>query len=169
MRNYILSLMALASVAQLHAEGYTDYARVKSSEPQYERVSTDRQVCWNETVNVRDDRNYSGNNTAGMILGGATGAIVGHQFGGGRGRDAMTAIGAVTGAMIGNKWGQNDNNRNDSYRTEEVRRCRNEPEWTQRITGYKVTYEYAGRRYTTIMPNDPGRDMKVNVAVSPVF
>ncbi|MGH8858131.1 MAG: glycine zipper 2TM domain-containing protein, partial [Polaromonas sp.] len=35
------------------------------------------------------------------VLGGVAGAVVGHQIGGGRGRDAATVIGAVGGAVAG--------------------------------------------------------------------
>ncbi|MGH6640113.1 MAG: glycine zipper 2TM domain-containing protein [Polaromonas sp.] len=37
----------------------------------------------------------------GAVLGGVAGAVVGHQIGGGRGRDAATVIGAVGGAVAG--------------------------------------------------------------------
>lgn len=42
----------------------------------------------------------------GTFLGGATGAVVGSQFGGGNGRLAATAVGAILGAAIGNDIGQ---------------------------------------------------------------
>lgn len=167
MRKLLALVIAMGAVAQASADGYTDYAKVKNVEPQYEQVKTDRQVCWNETVNVKDQRDRGGN-TAGLILGGVTGAVVGHQFGKGHGKDAMTAIGAVTGAMVGRQWGNNDD-RDDTYHTEQVQRCRSEPEWTQRVTGYRVTYEYAGKRYTTFSTSDPGREIKVNVAVNPIL
>ena len=38
----------------------------------------------------------------GAILGGVAGAVVGHQFGGGRGRDVATVAGALGGAVAGN-------------------------------------------------------------------
>ena len=36
------------------------------------------------------------------ILGGVAGAVVGHQIGGGTGRDIATVVGAVGGAVAGN-------------------------------------------------------------------
>ena len=39
---------------------------------------------------------------AGAIIGGVAGAVLGHQIGGGFGRDAATAVGAIGGAVAGN-------------------------------------------------------------------
>ena len=54
-------------------------------------------------------------------------------------------------------------------REEVVQRCdvRYEREYEERIDGYRVTYEYNGREYTTRMPYDPGERIKVRVAVAP--
>ncbi len=38
----------------------------------------------------------------GAIIGGAAGAVLGHQFGGGTGRDVATVIGAIGGGLAGN-------------------------------------------------------------------
>ena len=52
---------------------------------------------------------------------------------------------------------------------EVVQRCdtRYEKEYEERIDGYRVTYEYNGREFTTRMPYDPGEKIRVRVAVSP--
>ena len=39
----------------------------------------------------------------GVVAGGLTGAVVGHQVGNGRGQDAMTVLGAAGGAYAGNE------------------------------------------------------------------
>ena len=54
-------------------------------------------------------------------------------------------------------------------REEVVQRCdvRYEHEYEERIDGYRVTYEYNGREYTTRLPYDPGERIKVRVAVAP--
>ena len=46
------------------------------------------------------------NETAGSIIGGVTGAVVGNQFGSGDGKTAATALGAVIGAMVGGNVGR---------------------------------------------------------------
>ena len=48
----------------------------------------------------------SENETAGTILGGVAGAVVGNQFGKGSGNTAATALGAVIGAAVGRNIGQ---------------------------------------------------------------
>ena len=45
----------------------------------------------------------------GAILGGVAGAVVGHQFGGGSGRDVATVAGALGGAVAGNAIEKNRN------------------------------------------------------------
>jgi uncharacterized protein YcfJ len=52
---------------------------------------------------------------------------------------------------------------------EVVQRCevRYEDQYEERIDGYRVTYEYNGREYTTRMPYDPGSKIRVRVAVAP--
>lgn len=48
----------------------------------------------------------SENETAGTILGGVAGAVVGTQFGDGTGKTAATALGAVIGATVGRNIGR---------------------------------------------------------------
>ena len=50
-----------------------------------------------------------------------------------------------------------------------VERCetRSEVREEERIDGYRVTYEYNGRVYTTRTKRDPGDELRVRVAVSP--
>lgn len=47
----------------------------------------------------------------GAVAGGVTGAVVGHQIGNGRGRDAMTVLGGVGGAFAGHAIEKNINQR----------------------------------------------------------
>lgn len=53
----------------------------------------------------------SGSAVAGTVIGGAVGAVVGHQFGQGRGNDLATAAGAVGGAIVGHELQQRANER----------------------------------------------------------
>lgn len=47
--------------------------------------------------------------TIGSVLGSATGALIGYQFGGGHGKYATTAAGAVAGYVLGGKFQENLN------------------------------------------------------------
>lgn len=152
-----LALLAALFSSAAVADDFEDYARVERVTPQFQRVDVPGQVC--ETGYVEADaapRNYGGS-----ILGGIAGAIVGNQVGGGDGRVAATAIGAITGAIVG------DQMQNGDGRPRQVRRCRTVDHWENRLTGYVVNYVYDGRSYETIMSNDPGREMRVRVSVTP--
>ena len=48
----------------------------------------------------------SENETAGTIIGGVAGAVVGNQFGKGSGKTAATALGAIIGATVGRNVGK---------------------------------------------------------------
>ncbi len=52
-------------------------------------------------INVSEKRGDS--NALGVVAGGAAGALLGHQVGGGRGKDLATVAGAVGGAYAGKK------------------------------------------------------------------
>ena len=45
-------------------------------------------------------------NLIGAVVGGAVGAVLGHQIGGGSGRDAATVLGGVAGAVVGSQVGR---------------------------------------------------------------
>ena len=61
---------------------------------------------------VTNIQNYAGGvarsapNVPGAILGGVAGAVIGHQIGGGSGRDAATVLGGAAGAAIGSQAGR---------------------------------------------------------------
>lgn len=67
------------------------------------------------TVAIRNDSQQIASTVAGGVIGG----VLGNQLGGGRGNDALTAIGAAGGAYAGNTIARN----NQSYA----------PEWTVRL------------------------------------
>ncbi len=177
-RRIVFSLCMLGGVAgAVSADGFDDYARVRSAVPEFERVNRPRQECYNEIVEsrvrpVRPAPPPRERDVGGTVLGGIVGGVIGNQFGKGHGREAATAAGAVAGALLG---GQVDGRSEpqyapppDEYVEREVRRCRSVEHWEQRLIGYRVSYEYAGRRYTTILPYDPGREIRVRVSVEPM-
>ena len=66
-------------------------------------VGPPEQRCWVERQQVVEDRGNA--NVGGAIVGALIGGVLGHQIGGGRGRDVATAGGAVAGAAIGSNAG----------------------------------------------------------------
>lgn len=160
-----LALIAVAAAACAHAETFIDNARVRAAQPQYESVAVPRQECSSQYVNeVRrtDSRNYGG-----AIVGGIAGALLGNQVGGGHGREAATAVGAVVGAMTGDNLANRDRQAQYVEVPREVTSCRTVQDVQQRLTGYRVEYEYRGQVYTTFLPQDPGRSLRVRVSVDP--
>jgi uncharacterized protein YcfJ len=111
-----------------------------------------------------------------MILGGIIGAAIGNQIGRGDGRRAATVAGAVIGSAIGHDTADRRNARNSGpvyteSRPYETERCevRYDESYEDRVEGYRVTYEYAGRRQTTQLPYDPGDRIRVRVDVRPDY
>lgn len=145
-----------------------DYARVTHVEPivRQVRVETPTRECYDDVRYVESRPHISDPEVGGRTLVGAIiGGVVGHQFGSGRGRDAATVAGAAIGAGVGYDAAAR---RSASVREEIVQRCevRYEKRYEERVDGYRVSYEYNGREYTTRLPYDPGSRIRVRVAVA---
>lgn len=148
-RIVLLTVLAgVAGVAFAQEQG-----RVLSSTPILQQVAIPRQVCGNETV-------YSGspNSGAGAVMGAIAGGAAGNAVGKGGGRAAATAIGLIGGAILGN---QIEGSGPPQYQN--VQRCTTETYYENRAVGYNVTYEYAGRQYTTQTATDPGQWIPLSV------
>ena len=177
----LMSVLAATSTSVLadhdreySREKYGDYARVTSVTPEYERVNNPRQECSSEYIpgtTYRNERVDSGRSYTGTIVGGITGALIGSRLGKGNGNRAATAAGAIAGAVIGDHVQESGRNTRygDVYAepAREVQRCRVVDNWDNRLTGYRVVYEYAGRSYTAVLPQNPGRQIPVRVSVTP--
>lgn len=143
------------------------YAKVVDVDPIYRdvRVRETREVCREEPVTERVV--HRGRADPGAVLVGAViGGVIGHQFGGGRGQDVATAAGAVIGANHAANRTYRDGHVTErtvyETRCETVRPFRYERE----LTGYDVTYKYAGRLYHTRTDEHPGSRIRVRVDVS---
>ena len=105
-RTLVLALLAASGVAAYaQPQGdfaFTDEARVRSVEPQYQQVQVPRQECRTETVMEQRPVGGSGPNYGGVAIGAVVGGLLGNQVGAGHGKEAATAAGAVAGAMVGN-------------------------------------------------------------------
>lgn len=100
------------------------------------------------------------------VIGGLAGAVLGSRVGGGDGRYLGTAVGTIAGGAAGRAIYE-ANSRPD-YQRGAVRVC--EPTGygseSERVDGYDVTYEYAGRQYHTRRDYHPGERIRVRVDVS---
>ena len=116
-------------------------------------VGPPEERCWMEREQVRG---RSEPNVGGAIAGALIGGILGHQVGGGAGRDLATAGGAVAGGVIGSNVGRND----AAPVARDVRRCESTANTTPAY--WDVTYIFRGQPHHVQMRNEPGRTIQVN-------
>lgn len=129
------------------------YAQVVSATPIKETVKTPRQECRNVTVThrrpVQDEHRLTGS-----VLGAVAGGVLGHQFGGGRGKDVATVVGALGGGYAGNQL-QGSMQERDTYTTTQ-QRCKTVYDKSEKMLGYDVTYKIGDQQGKIRMDRDPG-------------
>ena len=91
----------------------------------------------------------------GAIAGALIGGVLGHQVGGGHGKDLATVGGAVAGGVIGSNVG-----RNGQTTSQDVRRCENTTSGTPAY--WDVTYNFRGQQHQMQMTTPPGTTIAVN-------
>lgn len=160
----LVSVLAAGAAAQ--ADTFFDQARVRHVEPQYQQVSVPRQECTTQLV-TENQRVGGERNMGGLVIGGVIGAMVGNQVGKGHGREAATALGAVGGAIAGDQIANQGRVEAVQPVSREVQACRTVQEVQNRITGYRVFYEWRGMEYSTLMREHPGHTVRVRVSVDP--
>lgn len=154
MKTCLLMPFAFAVLAaQVQAADFIDDATVISAVPSYapnppQRVCTDVQQAGNDM------------SAAGVVIGGVAGGLIGNTVGKGNGKTAATAVGAVAGALAGNAVANRANQ-------PAQQKCQMVSDGSQHVTGYNVTYQYAGKTATVRMSRDPGRTLRVGVSVLP--
>lgn len=159
----VIALPILLAGANAHA--FEAIANVVSASPVTEMVNRPTQQCWTET---QQTTRYSPpeHNYVGAVVGGLAGGLLGATVGRGNGRIAGAAVGAGVGALTGDAVA-NQNSGTAYTTTTPVQRCRQVENFQPVTTGYLVTYEYNGQRFTARMPYNPGSQVRVNVAVTP--
>ncbi len=138
-------------------------APVVASVPVYDTINEARQECWTETTGYETQSYRSANNPGGAILGAIAGGLIGSTVGKGNGKVAAAAVGAATGAVVGDRW--NSGVVSESRPTQ-VERCTTHDNFRQVLIGYDVRYRFNDREFTTRLPYDPGRFLKLNVSYS---
>ena len=118
-------------------------------------VGPPEQRCWIEREQVSGSGRGDAN-VGGAVLGAIIGGVLGHQVGGGRGKDVATAGGAVAGGLIGANQGRGDSGSYDR----DVQRCSNVASTTPAY--WDVTYDYRGREHRVQMSAPPGNTIAVN-------
>jgi len=168
-----------ACVGPVFADTFHDSALVLSVRPVTERTPVNREECWSEHRRGYEERTVTRQDNgapigAATVLGAIAGGVLGHQVGGGHGKDAATVGGAVVGGLVGNQIDRDQGNvvpPSQSVEVErhpvtrEVERCRTVQEVREVAVGYDVRYRYGNREFVTRLPYDPGRHVKVAVDV----
>jgi len=113
-----------------------------------------------------------GGGVGAQILGGLIGGAIGNQFGGGRGKKALT----ITGALIGSSIARGSSTERPRYeRYGEYREIQPEYEChtatrtrqVTEVTGYDVTYRYNNSLHKRRMEHDPGDTLELRVRAVP--
>lgn len=170
MNDRVSSLRALSRDVYTEASRYApppvvvgDYRR-RRGEALYEAPVTSAtavyeaqgQRCWVDREQVSHDQGDS--RVPGTIIGAVIGGILGHQVGGGSGRDLATVGGVVAGAAVGNQVGR----RNDAgTSTREVQRCSTD-RGASVLSYWDVTYEFRGSFHRVQLAAPPGPSITVN-------
>jgi uncharacterized protein YcfJ len=113
------------------------------------------QRCWVEREQVAPERGSA--NVPGAIAGAVIGGILGHQVGGGSGRDVATVGGVVAGAAIGANVGRD----NRPAELRDVQRCASVP-GQARPDYWDVSYEFGGVEHHMQTTTPPGPTITVN-------
>lgn len=140
-------LLATAGLAQAQEVG-----QVISRTAVYQQVAVPRQMCTQSPMAVQNPT--SG---AGALMGAIAGGAVGNQIGGGSGRALATIAGVMGGAMMG------DRIESPGSQVQNQTTCTTQTVYENRLTGYNVVYEYAGKQYNVQLPQDPGPTIQLQV------
>jgi len=156
----VAAALGVAAVASMNVfDSRPQYAQVVSATPIKETVKNPRQECRNVTVThrrpIQDEHRITGS-----VLGAVAGGVIGHQFGGGRGKDVATVVGALGGGYAGNQ-AQGALQNNDTYTTTE-QRCKTVYDKSEKTLGFDVTYKIGDQQGKIRMDKNPGSQIPLD-------
>ncbi|MBM3387370.1 MAG: hypothetical protein FJY36_06865 [Betaproteobacteria bacterium] len=125
-----------------------DIGTVLSRTPVYQQVAVPHQSC---TQTLTPNAPTSG---GGALTGAIAGGVIGTVLGDGHGLG--TLMGAVGGALLGNQAESQAN-------SQPITTCTTQNLMENRLVGYTVVYEYAGKSYTVQLPQDPGPTLPLHI------
>ena len=140
-------LLATAGLAQAQEIG-----QVISREAVYQQIAVPRQTCSQMPVAVQNPTSGGG-----ALMGAIAGGAVGSQIGGGSGQALATMIGVVGGSIMG------DRIENPGTQVQNQTTCTTQNVMENRLIGYNVVYEYAGKQHSVQLPQDPGPTIQLQV------
>lgn len=146
--------MTLTSLLLIAASGAQaqEVGQVISRTAVYQPVAVPSQTC--TPYAILPPAQTSG---GGALLGAIAGGVIGSQLGGHHGQGLATMVGVMGGAMLGEKM--------ESQNTSALPQtnCVTQNAYENRLVGYNVVYEYAGKQYSAQVPQDPGPTIPLQV------
>jgi uncharacterized protein YcfJ len=165
MKTTSIVFATLMALTQIEAHAFEAVANVVGVTPLTEQVNHPTQQCWTETQQISQAA-PAPHSPLGAIIGGVAGGLLGSTIGRGNGRVAAAAVGAGVGAITGDVVA-NQNSGSTVTTTVPVQRCRQVDSFETIVTGYQVTYDFDGQRFSARLPYNPGNQLRVNVTVTP--
>jgi len=118
----------------------------------YQQVAVPRQTCTTSQPTVQ-----ASNSGGGAMIGAIAGGVIGSQLGGRNSQGLSTMAGVIGGAVLGNQV------ESQGTATAPQTTCTTQTVYENRLTGYNVVYEYAGKQYNVQLPQDPGPTIPLQV------
>jgi uncharacterized protein YcfJ len=142
-------LTSLFAVGLSHAQ---EVGQVLSRTPVYQQVAVPQQTCTQAPALMPVQP--SG---VGAVIGAVAGGVLGSQLGGRDSQGLSTIAGVIGGAVLGN---QVEGRANTPV---PVTTCATQTIYENRLVGYNVVYEYAGKQYAVQLSQDPGATVPLQV------
>ncbi|MEE4203220.1 MAG: glycine zipper 2TM domain-containing protein [Halieaceae bacterium] len=146
-------------------------AQVESVQPLVEIV-TQRipvETCHEERVRVIErgpERSSAVPTLVGGLVGGTVGRVLGQNS---SKRGLITGVGAAVGAAVAHQRASVPDRGNEYYDVEEICSVDYEIREYERVNGYRVSYRFGDKIYTTRTTSDPGETIPVRVELNPLL
>ena len=138
--------------------GGSSYAEVIKVTPLSKTIETPRQECEQVPV-ARQKQASDSHQVLGTLAGAVVGGVLGHQVGGGNGRQLATVAGAAAGGYGGNRLEKNYQDKQTETVMEQ--QCRTVMDKSEQPAGFSVRYKLGGKEATVRMDHDPGERIPV--------
>lgn len=149
MKTWVTTSALLLSVLSAQAQ---EVGQVISRTQVYQQVAVPRQAC-SQSPAVAPAQNSGG----GALIGAIAGGLIGSQLGGRDSKGLTAMAGVIGGAILGDK-AESQGNAPQATTT-----CTTQTVYENRLVGYNVVYEYAGKQYNVQLPQDPGPTIQLQV------
>lgn len=149
MKTLTLTTMLCLTASWAQAQ---EVGQVISRTAVYQQVLVPRQTCTQYQPPAPTQTSGGG-----AIIGAIAGGLIGSQLGGNNSKGLAAMAGVVGGAMLGDKV------ESQSPPPGVQTTCTTQNVYENRLTGYNVVYEYAGKQYNVQLPQDPGPTIQLQV------